>query len=70
MFDELVIYLAVQGQVAPYYRFSGSGSVMGLLSRVLPLNMAYPRSTTTEGNPNWTVRIEGEVTLFAERQNG
>ncbi len=34
------------------------------------LSMASPRGTTTEGNPNWTVRIEGEVTLSAGRQNG
>ena len=63
MFDELVIYLAVQGQVAPYYRFSGTGSVTGLLSGILPLSMASPRGTDTQGNPNWTVRIEGEVRL-------
>ncbi len=63
MFDELVVYLAVQGQVAPYYRFSGSGSVLGLLSGVLPLNMASPRGIEPNQNPNWNVRIEGDVEL-------
>ena len=63
MFDELVIYLAVQGQVAPYYRFSGSGSVLGLLSGVLPLNMASLRGIEPNQNPNWNVRIEGDVEL-------
>ena len=34
---------AVEGEVAPYYRFSGTGKINGLLSGVLPLKVASPR---------------------------
>ena len=33
-------------------------------------NLASPRGHDTKWNPNWTVRIEGEVRLSAGRQNG
>ena len=34
-----------------------------LLSGVVITKLASPRGTDTQGNPNWKVRIEGEVSL-------
>ena len=62
MFDELVIYLAVQGQVAPYYAFSGTGLFAELLSGVVPTKLASPRGTTTQWNPN----IQGIVRIASQ----
>ncbi len=47
----------------PYYRSSGTGTITGLLSGIVPHKLASPRGNDTQGNPNWKVRIEGEVRL-------
>ena len=53
------------GRISPCYGFSETSLFAGLLSWILTLKLASPRGTDTRGNPNWTVRIEGEVTLSA-----
>jgi len=46
-------------------------AILSTLSAYLELDkLASPSGLATKGNPNWTVRIEGEVTLTAGRQNG
>ena len=46
-----------------YYEFEGIGTLTGLLSGIVPHKLASPRGNDTQGNPNWKVRIEGEVRL-------
>ena len=46
------------------------GYLLDYCRGILPLRVASPSGHDTKWNPNWTVRIEGEVRLSAGRQNG